>query len=110
MSTTALNPPSQGEPFTVTIETVAWVNSFLGSGGASRRFEEPATPGECVRDILVRFANRYPKLKEALWEGREIGPHIEIIINNVILGEEYTLDSPLKEGDEIMLMGQYIGG
>ncbi len=99
------------EVFTVKVETTAWINTFLDEGApGSRIFEETAHPGDRVRDILRRLSGRYPKLSAALWEGDQIGPHIEIIVNETILGVVYNLDSPIQPGDGILLTGQYMGG
>lgn len=105
------HPQPDPPAFTVRVEVHAWVRTFLGGPAAgSEDFHEPARPGDLVRDILRRLSDRYPDLAAALWDGNEIGPHIEIVVNDTILGNEYTLESPVKPGDEILLMGQYIGG
>ncbi len=107
------NPPPEesAETFEVTVETVAWISTFLGKeASGSHRFSETAHAGDKVRDVLSRFSCRFPKLDEALWEGDLIGPHIEIIVNGTILGTDYQLDSSVKPGDEIVLAGQFVGG
>ena len=108
------NPPAGAEePFTVQVETLSWVHSLVdGPQEGSRFFQEEARPGDRVRDVLRRLSDRYPKLAEALWDPAtgEIGSHIEIIVNDTILGVSYELDSPVNPGDTILLAGQYIGG
>ena len=105
---------SAGPAFTVRVEAFAWVRTFLGGpADGSQAFSEAARPGDTVRSVLKALSSRYPKLDEALWDEhdrKEIGPHIEIIVNDTILGPDYTLDSPVSPGDEIILTGQYIGG
>ncbi len=102
------------DAFTVGVEAIAWVRTFLGGpADGSQAFSEPARPGDTVRTVLKALSARYPKLDEALWDEhdrKEIGPHIEIIVNDTILGPDYTLDSPVSPGDQIILTGQYIGG
>ena len=96
-----------------TVEVVSWVTKFIGGEGAGRKeFEEPFAPGETVRDVLGRFAARYPELDQALWDAskKSLGEHIEVMVNNAVLGVSHTLDSPLKAGDRITLLGQYMGG
>ncbi len=99
---------------TVQVELISWVNQFVdGSGTGSVTLEEPAKPGDTVRTVLRQVADRYPKLKASLWDENDrtqIGPHIEIIVNDAILGVEHELDSSLQQGDRITLTGQYIGG
>ena len=106
-------PNGAGEPFTVEVETLAWVHSLVdGPQEGSRFFQEEARPGDRLRDVLRRLSDRFPKLAEALWDPAtgEIGSHIEIIVNDTILGVAYDLDSPVNPGDSILLAGQYIGG
>ena len=70
-------------------------------------------PGDTARTVLNQLTGRFPKLKETLWDDNDrskIGPHIEIIVNDAILGVTHDLDSTLNEGDRITLAGQYIGG
>lgn len=97
----------------VTVEAISWVNTFVeGTGTGSKEFSEPALPGDTVRSILKRLSARFPKLQRTLWDqgGDELGPHIEVIVNDAILGVNHTLVSPVKDGDRILLIGQYLGG
>lgn len=103
--------PENADGFTVRVELLAWVRTFIGGPAeGSQDFDEPARPGDTVRDVLRRLSGRYPELSAALWEGNQIGPHIEIVVNNTILGNDFDLDSEVKPGFEILLAGQYIGG
>jgi molybdopterin converting factor small subunit len=100
-------------PFPVVVEAISYVNDMLGAaGGGQKEFTEEARPGDTVRTILRRFSARYPKLNEALWDGDsgELGPHIEIIFNDTILGVRDSVDTPVRPNDRIILTGQYIGG
>ena len=51
-------------------------------------------------------------LDAALWspDHTELGEHIEVIVNDAVLGVTHELDSPLKDGDRITLLGQFMGG
>ncbi len=104
------NPTSTVE---VTVEVVAWVTQFVGGDGTRRRlFQETLPPGATVRDALQGVCARYPSLAEALWTpgGRELAEHIEVLVNDAVLGVAHTLDSPLNEGDRITLIGAFTGG
>lgn len=100
--------------FTVQVEAIAWVRTFLGGpASGSQEFQEAASQGDTVRDVLKGISARFPQLDHALWDENdrnEIGTHIEIIVNDTILGSDYTLESPVHPGDQIILTGQYIGG
>jgi len=96
-----------------TVEVTGWVTKFVGGDGSGRReYEETVAPGETVRDILRRFSARYPELDAALWDAstKELGEHIEVLVNDAVLGLTHTLDSEVKPGDYILLIGQYMGG
>ncbi len=95
------------------MEVVSWVTKFTGGPGTGRKeFEESVVPGETLRDVLGRFSGRYPELDQALWDAgkKALGEHIEVMVNDAVLGITHTLDTPLKAGDRITLLGQYMGG
>ena len=96
---------------TVPVEVVAWVTKFVGGNGSQRRvFEEPLAPDATVRSVLRGLSARFPELQQALWTGPEIGPHVEVLVNDAVLGVSHELDSPVKSGDRIALVGAYLGG
>ena len=101
----------EGSLGTVPVEVVSWVTKFVGGDGTGRRvFDEPVAPDATLRSVLEGVSARYPELKAALWHGRELGEHIEVLVNDAILGITHTLDSPVKPGDRIALLGQFMGG
>lgn len=105
--------PGEGVPTTRTIgvEIVSWVTKFAGGDGTGRRlFDEPATEGATVRSVLADVSRRFPELQAALWHGDALGEHIEVLVNDAVLGINHTLDSRVWPGDRITLLGQYMGG
>ncbi len=97
----------------VTVEAVAWVTQFVGGDGTRRKiFEEPVAPGATVRTILRGLSHRFPKLDEVLWQrpGEELAEHIEVLVNDAVLGVTHDVDSLVQPGDRITLIGQYTGG
>ena len=101
----------EGSLGTAPVEVVSWVTKFVGGDGTGRAvFDEPVTPGATLRSVLEGLSARYPELKAALWHGRELGEHIEVLVNDAVLGITHTLDSPIKPGDRIALLGQFMGG
>ena len=101
---------SQATP-TIPVEVAAWVTKFIGGDGTGRRvFEAPLTPGATVRSVLAGLSPRYPELAAALWDGTELGEHIEVLVNDAVLGITHSLDSPVKPGDRITLLAQFMGG
>lgn len=97
----------------VTVEAVAWVTQFVGGDGTRRRIFDEAVPlGATVRSVLLGLCERYPALGEALWDptGKGLAEHIEVFVNDAVLDLTHSLDSPVREGDRITLIGQYTGG
>ena len=98
---------------TVTVEVTTWVTKHVGGDGSgSKVFTEPFAAGETVRDVLRRCSARFPELDTALWSAdrSELGEHIEVVVNDAVLGVTHELDSPLQNGDRITLLGQFMGG
>lgn len=93
------------------MEVVGWPTRFIGGDGATRRvFEEPVSPSSTVRSVLKAVSTRFPELDAALWHGAGLGEHIEVLVNDAVLGIDHTLDSPVKPGDRVTLLAQFMGG
>ncbi len=96
---------------TVPVEIASWITKFVGGDGSGRRvLEEPLTSGATVRSVLKALSARFPELDKALWHGKELGEHIEVLVNDAVLGIEHELDSALRPGDRITLLAQFMGG
>ncbi len=103
--------PAPSTTATIPVEVASWVTKFVGGDGTGRRvLEEPLTPGATVRSVLAGASSKFPDLHHALWHGRELGEHIEVLVNDAVLGIDHTLDSPLRPGDRITLLAQFMGG
>jgi molybdopterin converting factor small subunit len=97
----------------VTVEVVAWVTRFVGGDGTRRKlFDEAANPDATVRSVLRGLSDRYGALRDVLWdrEAGDLSEHVEVLVNDAVLGLTHTLDSPVRNGDRITLVGQYVGG
>ena len=95
------------------IEVTTWVTKHVGGDGSGTRlFEESIKRGDTVRSVLRGFTNRFPDLDSALWspDHSELGSHIEVLVNDAVLGVTYDLDTPLIGGERITLLGQFMGG
>jgi molybdopterin converting factor small subunit len=42
--------------------------------------------------------------------GQELAEHIEILVNDALLGVAHDLDSKLAPGDRVTLLAQFMGG
>jgi molybdopterin converting factor small subunit len=97
----------------VTVEVTTWVTRHVGGDGSgSKLFTESFTQGETLRQVLRRFSARHPELDAALWspDHTQLGEHLEIVVNDAVLGVTYDLDSALQGGERITLLGQFMGG
>jgi molybdopterin converting factor small subunit len=96
---------------TVPVEIISWITKFIGGDGTGRRvIDEPWTEGATVRSVLRGLTARYPDLHAALWHGDDLGEHIEILVNDAVLGITHELDSLVTPVDRIVLLGQFMGG
>ena len=97
----------------VRLEFISWASTFVGGDGNERKiFHEEVPEGATLRDVLKNMSRRYRLLDEALWHNGSglLAEHLEIAVNDALLGIHHTLDSEMKEGDLVLLMGQYMGG
>lgn len=100
-------------PPRVRIEVISWVTRLMGGDGTRRQqFDEAIAEGATVRSVLRQFSARFPQLHEALWDRKsgDLAEHIEVLVNDAVLGIGHTLDSPVKGGERISLVGAFIGG
>ena len=96
---------------TATVEVLSWATRFVGGDGSGRRLlEEPVPAGATVRSVLRTLTGRYPELAATLWNGNDLGEHLEVLVNDAVLGIQHELDSPLAAGDRITLLPQFTGG
>jgi hypothetical protein len=102
-----------GEPERAQIEVTTWVTKHVGGDGTgSKLFDEAIGRGDTTRSVLRRGTAKFPELDSALWspDHTELGSHIEVLVNDEVLGVSYELDSPLTGGERITLLGQFMGG
>jgi hypothetical protein len=95
------------------IEVTTWVTKHVGGDGTgSKLFDEDIRRGDTPRTLLRRFTQRFPELDSALWspDHAELGSHIEVLVNDEVLGVSYELDTPLIGAERITLLGQFMGG
>ena len=96
---------------TIPVEVLAWVTRFVGGNGSQRRmFDEPLPPDATVRIVLRGLSARFPELQQALWNGNDLAEDVEVLVNDAVLGVSHELDSSVKAGDHISLVGAYLGG
>ena len=103
----------QAEIDHVTVEMVAWVTNLVGGDGSRRKmFDEAISPGATVRTVLQGLSDRYPTLRDVLWDpaSHDLSDHIQILVNDAFMDVTHGLDSPVRGGERITLLAQYAGG
>ncbi len=67
--------------------------------------------GEHVRDALNDLLSRYPSIGERLFDGQgQVKPHLNIFLNNEDIRFLGGLDTPLRDGDTVVLLPALAGG
>ena len=97
----------------VSVEVTTWVTRHVGGDGSgSVVFTESFAPGETLRQVLRRFSARHAELDAARWspDHTQLGEHLEVVVNDAVLGVTHELDTPLQGGERITLLGQFMGG
>lgn len=97
----------------MTVEVTTWVTKLAGGDGTGTVIlKEPVAPGETVGQVLHRCSARFPQLDAALWDStrQALGEHIEVLVNDAVLGVAHDLASALEGGERIVLLGQFMGG
>ncbi|MDH4249477.1 MAG: hypothetical protein OEW39_16850, partial [Deltaproteobacteria bacterium] len=90
-------PGGSGKTITVVVELDSWVTALAeGPGTGALEFSLQLPLDTPVRGALKVLSARFPKLDQALWneeQRQEMGSHLEVIVNNAILGVTHELES-----------------
>ncbi|MFO7275158.1 MAG: ubiquitin-like small modifier protein 1 [Bacillota bacterium] len=63
-----------------------------------------------VMDLLRQLAERYPDLRERLFDGEEIAHHLNVYVNKREIRTLQGPETPLADGDEVALIPAMSGG
>ena len=91
----------------VQIEVFGWLTSYVGGDGTgSKYFEAEFSPGESLRAAILRLSQRWPALHQRMWGSKsgQVGPNIDMLLNDAYLGITSSLDSEAQDGDRITLL------
>jgi len=76
------------------------------TGGAREIEVDGSTVGEALRSLV----RRHPSLREALFQGDELQPFVNVYLNDEDIQYLEKLDTPLSPRDTILLLPAMAGG
>ena len=77
------------------------------TGGKS----EVTVSGEKVLDALIDLTTQFPAIKPHLFnEGGELRPFVNLFVGESNIKDLQGVDTPIKEGDKLMLIPSIAGG
>ena len=75
--------------------------------GGSPRVE---AEGENVRELLDDLTERFPALRRQLWEDEEIAPFVNVYVEGEDVRTLDGLDTPVRNGQTVILLPAMAGG
>ena len=66
--------------------------------------------GETVREVLEDVAGRYPALEGQLFESGSLAPFVNVYLGGEDVRMHDGLDTPVGEGDHLILLPAMAGG
>jgi molybdopterin synthase sulfur carrier subunit len=72
--------------------------------------KEIIVPGSSLHVVMDTLVETYPELREQVWDGERLRPHIIITINGHNLDPEQVADIPIKPDDKIAIFPPIAGG
>ena len=91
----------------IQIEVLGWLTSYVGGdGGGIKYLEAEFSRGETLRAAVFRLSLRYPALHQRMWDSKsgQVGPNLDILLNDAYLGITRSLDSEIQDGDKITML------
>lgn len=98
---------------TVRLEIVPWLTEEFGQRGTGRLvLEEPIEGPMRLGDYLASLAGRHPAIGAALvdLDARELFEHVNVVLNDVLVGSHAVLDEPVQAGDSVVFLPAFSGG
>jgi adenylyltransferase/sulfurtransferase len=76
----------------------------------TERKAEVTVEGNTVGAAITAFAALYPDVRQHLYQGEELRSFINIFVGETNINKLQGLDTPLKDGDSVMLVPAIAGG
>jgi molybdopterin converting factor small subunit len=90
-----------------------WMNDWPGwSQAGPMILEEPIEPGDPLRTLLSRLAERMPQFRETIFDPltQTISGEVALVINDRVQSPSLGLEMKLQDGDEILFFPYLAGG
>jgi len=97
----------------VRVELLSWLADTLDTpGGNQNVFEEAIDDCRTVKDLLVRYAGKYPEFQKSVFDARtlSLSPRVAIFRNGRQIELEAGLETTLSDGDSLVLVPVIAGG
>lgn len=72
--------------------------------------KETSLEAGSLRDVLEKLVAIYPALREQVWDGSEVRPHVVITLNGHPLDSAQGLELPVGAEDHIAIFPPIAGG
>ncbi len=98
---------------TVTVKVTRWLCQQMNAAPPNPEgIPVAAAEGESVRDLLCRLATERGGLWKAFLDdqGREVGGHVLVILNDRLVNPADRRESTLRNGDQVLLLPMIEGG
>ncbi len=95
----------------VRLEVVGWLPQAMGGAAERLRLDESVEPGMSLERFLRNLAQRYPQLKQAMFQSEgEYSGLMNVVLNDRLLSLPREQVTPLNDGDVVILVPAYAGG
>ena len=72
--------------------------------------KETSVPASSMRAVLDALVAAYPDLREQVWDGEALRPHVVVTINGYNLDPERGVNIPVEPDDQIAIFPPIAGG
>jgi molybdopterin synthase sulfur carrier subunit len=81
--------------------------TLRAEAGGARQVE---AEGENVRDLLEDLTGRFPALGDRILEDDEVAPFVNVYVDGEDIRTRNGLETPVREGDQVILLPAMAGG
>ena len=67
-------------------------------------------PGATVQEVMVALCDGNEGLQAAIFDGRELAPHVRVMITGRDIELDQGLDTPLADDDQLAIFPPIAGG